>query len=263
MARQRKQAKKPAEKTRARKRPAVKPSARKRRPARRAAPRAGGGGRAGGAGGRVDETGHSGVYPASGPLPKGEAPIRTMAAWGQGERGAAGYEDAGQSEIVHTEPSTPAPAQITARAGAAGRRTVRDVMTPDPTCCAPDDTVQHAARIMKDEDVGAVPVVDEERRPVGIVTDRDLALEVVAQSEDARRVTVESVMTPSPVTVRPDDEVDAVLAAMGEHQVRRVPVVDPEGRIVGIVAQADLATRLDASTETAEAVRAISEPPGR
>jgi len=140
------------------------------------------------------------------------------------------------------------------------RLRVRDVMTPYPTCCAPDDSVLRAVRVMKSEDVGAVPVVEHDRRLVGIVTDRDLALEIVAAGRDPERTIVETVMTHNPVVCNAGDDVEAVLGAMGEHRVRRVPVVDDKGRIVGIVAQADVAMRIGEAIETAEVVEEISEP---
>jgi CBS domain-containing protein len=126
-------------------------------------------------------------------------------------------------------------------AGVDDRRRVRDVMTPYPTCCAPGDTAERAARVMRDGRVGAVPVVQRDRRLVGIVTDRDLAVAIVAEARDAQSVTVESVMTRGPVTAHPEDELGSLVAAMAEHRVRRVPVVDAKDRIVGIVAQSDIA----------------------
>jgi CBS domain-containing protein len=136
------------------------------------------------------------------------------------------------------------------------------VMTSDPTCCVPGDTVQEAARLMKSEDVGPIPVVDdrEGRKLVGMITDRDIAVNVVAEGLDPKTTKVEAVMTRDLVTVGPDDDVQKAFDLMSERQVRRLPVVESDGRIVGIIAQADVATRLEAPRETAKVVEGISQP---
>ena len=136
-----------------------------------------------------------------------------------------------------------------------------EVMTKDPVCCLPSDTTERAAQIMKDEMVGPVPVVDdhETRQLVGIVTDRDLALNVVAEGRDPMTTTVDMVMSRILVTCREDDDIQKAMDLMAENQVRRIPVVDDEGRIVGIIAQADIATRLSEPEKTAEVVEEISD----
>jgi CBS domain-containing protein len=140
--------------------------------------------------------------------------------------------------------------------------TCREVMTKNPTCCVPGDTVASVARIMGDEDVGSIPVCEsaQSRKIVGIVTDRDLALEVVAQSRDASETRVQEVMTSKPYVCHPDDDLQKVLDTMQRKQVRRVPVVDDNGRLVGIIAQADIATRSGEPEKTAEVVEEISRP---
>jgi CBS domain-containing protein len=140
--------------------------------------------------------------------------------------------------------------------------TCSDVMTIHPETCEPGDAVVHAAELMKQQDVGSLPVVDSKQsgRLVGIVTDRDLVLRVVAQDRSASSVRVGDVMTATPVSCRPDDTLDRALALMAEQQVRRIPVVDGEQRLVGIIAQADVATRVHESRETGALVEAISEP---
>jgi CBS domain-containing protein len=139
-------------------------------------------------------------------------------------------------------------------------KTAGDVMTRDPVCVQAMSTVQEAAQIMMREDVGSVPVVSKENRLVGIVTDRDLTLKVVADGRDSRSTKVEDVMTRNPVTSRPGDDLDRTLNAMQENQVRRIPVVDESQRVVGIIAQADVALRTDNERKTAEVVEEISKP---
>jgi CBS domain-containing protein len=123
---------------------------------------------------------------------------------------------------------------------------VREVMTPDPRACLPDDTAQHAAILMKDSDAGIVPVVDDprDRRLVGVVTDRDLCLSVVAQGREAH-TPVSDCMSSAPVTCDPEDRLDQVLELMEERRIRRVVVVDETQRVQGIVSVADLVRRGD------------------
>ena len=136
-----------------------------------------------------------------------------------------------------------------------------EVMTKDPVCCLPHDNVANAAQLMKSENIGSIPVIDNEqsRKLVGIVTDRDLALKIVAEALDAKFTTVETVMTHKVVTCHADDDLQKALDAMAEHQLRRVPVVDDNHRIVGIIAQADVATRVDEPERTSEVVKEISQ----
>lgn len=138
----------------------------------------------------------------------------------------------------------------------------RDVMTDNPTHCLPGDLSVRAAQLMQREDVGLIPVVfdDETRRLVGVVTDRDLALRVVAQNRHPSQTTVDAVMSAEPVTCHPDDDLALALDRMKEFQVRRIPIVDERGALVGIVAQADVALRTDEAEETAEVVAEISRP---
>ncbi|OGO31562.1 MAG: hypothetical protein A2136_10900 [Chloroflexi bacterium RBG_16_54_11] len=136
------------------------------------------------------------------------------------------------------------------------------VMTKDPTCCLPSDSVSSAARLMREENVGSLPVIEtlESKKLVGIITDRDLAIQVVANVCDSRTPMVADVMTRQVVTCRADDDLKKALDAMGEHQLRRIPVVDDDNRIVGIISQADIATRIDEPEETAQVVKEISQP---
>jgi CBS domain-containing protein len=140
--------------------------------------------------------------------------------------------------------------------------TCADVMTREPACCELGDTTDRAAKIMKTQDVGSVPVCTDlqSRKLVGIVTDRDIALYVVARGRDANHTQVASVMTRNPLTCRPEDDLQKALDAMANYQVRRIPVVDGEGLLVGIIAQADVATRVQAAETKAEMVEQISKP---
>jgi CBS domain-containing protein len=141
-------------------------------------------------------------------------------------------------------------------------RSCNDVMTMDPTCCLASDPVTRAAEIMKSEDVGSVPVVDDAttKHLVGILTDRDIVLQIVAVGKDATSVKIEEAMTRNPITCKPEDDVQNAFDRMSQHQVRRIPVVDGRNRVVGIIAQADLATRLDRPEKFEKAVEDISQP---
>lgn len=136
-----------------------------------------------------------------------------------------------------------------------------EVMTKDPFCCLPNDSVEKVAVMMKREDVGAIPVIETEhtKKLVGIVTDRDLALKIIAEGLDPKTIEVNAVMTHNVVTCFTDDDLQKALDAMAEHQLRRIPVVDHDHRIVGIIAQADVATRVDQPAKTAEMVKEISQ----
>lgn len=137
-----------------------------------------------------------------------------------------------------------------------------DVMTREPATCEPVESVAKAADLMKREDVGAVPIVDSRtsRHVVGILTDRDIVVKVVAGGRDVQSTTVREAMTANPAVCCEDDDVGKAVEQMAQHQVRRMPVVDAEGRLSGIIAQADIATRLSRDKTTGEMVEAISEP---
>ncbi len=140
---------------------------------------------------------------------------------------------------------------------------VKQIMTPDPACCTPDSTAREAATLMRDHDCGSIPVVGDlkGKRLVGTVTDRDLAIRGLAEGRGPD-TPVRDLMTSDPVTCVPEDEVEDVRQVMVQALVRRVPVVDDDGAIVGIVAQADLALEDGAATdrEVGRIVEAISEP---
>jgi CBS domain-containing protein len=140
-----------------------------------------------------------------------------------------------------------------------------DVMTKDLTCCLAKDTVNLAAQSMKAQDIGSVPVIDshDTKKLVGIVTDRDLALKVVAEGLDPRQTRIEQVMARNLVMCRLHDDLQLALDAMSQRQLRRIPVVDDQGRLVGIIAQADVATRLEEPEATSRVVKQISRPSKR
>jgi CBS domain-containing protein len=140
--------------------------------------------------------------------------------------------------------------------------TCADVMTKNPTCCVPTDSASRVAKIMKTEDVGSIPVCEsrQSRKLAGIVTDRDLAMHVVAEARDSNTTLVQDVMTKDPIACSPEDDLQKALETMQIHQVRRIPVVDRGGQLVGIIAQADIATRAGEPRKTAETVKEISKP---
>jgi CBS domain-containing protein len=134
---------------------------------------------------------------------------------------------------------------------------VEQAMTTDVRTVAPDANVVDAARIMRDEDAGSVPVVEDDR-VVGIVTDRDIVVRGVAEGRDVTALDVREVCSSQPVTVKPDLDLDEALRLMAQHQVRRLPVVDGD-RLVGVLAQADVA-RATGDRETGALVDDISQP---
>ena len=134
----------------------------------------------------------------------------------------------------------------------------RDVMTPDPVCCAPHMTLDEVARLMLQFDCGEIPVIDASDHLVGVVTDRDIVCRVVAAGRNPMGYSVQDCMTSSVVTVAIDDSLEHVVAVMAEHEIRRVPVVDERGSCAGIIAQADLAKFAEAR-ELGELVRKVSD----
>jgi CBS domain-containing protein len=136
-------------------------------------------------------------------------------------------------------------------------KTVREVMTSNPRTIDADSDVATAAKLLKDEDVGAVPVVEGDQ-PIGVLTDRDVVLKVVAEGKDPQTTRVREVASTNVVTVDPQQDLDEALRLMAQHQVRRLPVVEEDGKIVGILAQADVARHAD-DTKTGELVEEISK----
>lgn len=125
--------------------------------------------------------------------------------------------------------------------------TCNDVMTSWPTCCVPEDVAAKAAQLMHSHNVGSIPVIDgvRTRKLVGIVTDRDLALRVVANGLDANAVRVGTLMDLHVVACRASDDVQVALDAMASQQLRRIPVVDDDQKIVGMIARVDVEMRVN------------------
>lgn len=126
--------------------------------------------------------------------------------------------------------------------------TINSVMTRDPACCTADESVVECAQMMETEDVGLIPVVEslDTKKLIGVVTDRDLCLDVIAAGRDPNGCVVEDCMSDEVYTVRDNDDIAQALSLMKEHQVRRLPVVDEQGACIGIVSQADLSRAVPA-----------------
>ena len=137
---------------------------------------------------------------------------------------------------------------------------VQDIMTEDPACCTPETGLQEVARMMVDCDCGCIPVVDDDdaRMPVGMITDRDITCRVVAQGKNPLDLTARDAMTSTVVSVTPDTSLENCLNLMEESQIRRIAVVDEQGAVCGIVAQADIANNAG-PRQTAEVVQEVSK----
>jgi CBS domain-containing protein len=134
---------------------------------------------------------------------------------------------------------------------------IRKLMTVTPRTVKAGDSIVDAAKLMRGEDSGIAPIVDGDRL-VGVITDRDIAVRVVAEGRDPGTTRVEEVASTNVITIDPQQGLDEALRLMAQHQVRRLPVVEEDGRLVGIVAQADVARHADAE-RTGEVVEQISE----
>lgn len=137
---------------------------------------------------------------------------------------------------------------------------VREIMTSDVACCTPDTNLHDVAQLMMSCDCGAIPVVEDERsrRPVGMVTDRDIVCRTVAEGKNPLELTAGDCMTDGCTTVTPETDVRDCCRILEEQQVRRVPVVDDSGGCCGIVAQADVAKHAG-DGETADVVKGVSQ----
>jgi len=136
---------------------------------------------------------------------------------------------------------------------------IKDVMTTEVTTIEPNTRLDEIARIMRDEDIGAVPVAENDRL-VGMVTDRDIVLRGVAEGDDAQQRTARDVMSAKILYCRDDQSLDEVLKNMGDLQVRRLPVIDRQDRLVGIVSLGDL-SREAKPNRAGESLKEISQPP--
>ena len=133
----------------------------------------------------------------------------------------------------------------------------RDIMTPDPTCVKEDQTLVEAARMMRDLDVGALPICGRDDRLKGMLTDRDIVVKCIADGGDPQTAMAGTLAEGKPITIGADDDVRDALVEMQRHQVRRLPVIDGHD-LVGIISQADIARELSA-VQTGETVAEISE----
>ena len=136
---------------------------------------------------------------------------------------------------------------------------VREVMTDRPRCVTPETPISEAARLMKSDDVGSLPILEGERL-AGIVTDRDIVLQAVAEEKDPRGMPVREVASRELVTIGPEEDLSEALRLMASHQVRRIPVVDEDSRLVGIVAQADIAREVK-DKDSGQMLQGISQMP--
>lgn len=136
------------------------------------------------------------------------------------------------------------------------------VMTKNPICCLPGDSALKAAELMKSQHIGLIPVVADEQNQklLGIVTDRDLTMKVVAEGLDARSTKVETVMTHKVITCFAEDDLQKALDAMAQHQLRRIPIVDDNNMLLGIISQADMVTRVNHPKKATAMIKQISEP---
>jgi CBS domain-containing protein len=137
-----------------------------------------------------------------------------------------------------------------------------EAMTKTPFCCLATDSVSKVAQQMKKENVGSIPVIEssQTKKLIGIVTDRALALQIVADEREVKSTMVVDVMTRKVVTCRFDDDIQKAVEKMANHQLRRIPVVDNDHKIIGIISQADVATRVNQAEGTVKMVKEISQP---
>ena len=142
---------------------------------------------------------------------------------------------------------------------------IQDIMTKDPSWVTPDATVREAAQVMSREDVGIVPVVDgrSDKRLVGVVTDRDIAIRCVAEGKDGTCRVGDVMSADKLATCAEGDDVDSLMQAMRTEKVRRIPIVDERGSLVGIVSQADVVRKARDGQNAERTVERISEPGGR
>ncbi|HEX8248034.1 MAG TPA: CBS domain-containing protein [Pyrinomonadaceae bacterium] len=137
---------------------------------------------------------------------------------------------------------------------------VKIIMTENPTCCAPDTSLQEVAKMMVETDCGCIPVVDENLKPIGMITDRDITVRAVARGKNPLDLTAGKIMTADVYTVTPETSIEECCRLMEKKQVRRVPVVDSQGTCCGMVAQADVAN-FASRKQTAEMVQEVSKSP--
>lgn len=140
-----------------------------------------------------------------------------------------------------------------------------EIMTSEPVCVTPDTPIREAARLMKDQNVGMLPVVQAEgsKQLIGVITDRDIALRHVAEGHTSADCPVSEAMTEHVTTANPNSDVDDVMEIMGKEQVRRIPIVDERGELVGVVAQADVVLHATDDKKAERTIEEISQPYGK
>ncbi|MFJ1753392.1 CBS domain-containing protein [Kitasatospora sp. NPDC088134] len=138
--------------------------------------------------------------------------------------------------------------------------TAKEIMHPGAECVTGEQTLADAARIMRERDVGALPICDERQKLLGILTDRDIVLKCVAEGRDPAIVRCLELAVGRPMVIEEDEETDLVLRIMEQHRVRRLPVINhPEHELVGMISEADIARRLP-QDRLAEFVTAVTAP---
>jgi CBS domain-containing protein len=138
----------------------------------------------------------------------------------------------------------------------------QDIMTSDPVCVTPDTLLHEAAQLMKDRDVGMLPVVnaDGSNTLVGLITDRDITVRHVAAGHNSNACLVREAMSSNTTTCPSNADVDDVMKVMGAEQIRRIPVVDERSNLVGVISQADIVLRLNNAKATERTIGQISRP---
>jgi CBS domain-containing protein len=183
---------------------------------------------------------------------------------GPGYRGAGAYERGTEHVTQHGPPS--GAFERGREEGLPGRRsrwqreplTAREIMTRNVKTVLRNSSVKEIAQIMKEENIGIIPVVDEQRRLLGVVTDRDIVVRVLAENRNVTDLKADDIMTDDIDAVTPDEEIRDLIELMGQKQVRRVPVVDRDDRLLGIISISDIATRADYDEELQDALERIS-----
>lgn len=140
-----------------------------------------------------------------------------------------------------------------------------EIMTSQPVCVTPETPIQEAARLMKDQNVGMLPVVQTEgsKQLIGVITDRDITIRHVAEGHTSTDCPVSEAMTDNVTTASPESDVSDVMEIMGREQVRRIPIVDERGELVGVVAQADVVLHAKDDRKAEQAIEEISQPFGK
>ena len=135
-----------------------------------------------------------------------------------------------------------------------------EIMTKDPVICPPSTTLINAASMMRDQDTGVLPIAESDYKLMGVITDRDIVVRGLAENRDPQNTRVADIMSEEVQTCRTNDEVEAAMDRMSQAQVRRIPVVNDENKIIGIISQGDIALRVDKAKEVGRVVEDVSRP---